>query len=89
MDQHVKDLFAAAQPFDEGELYQSPEYEKAEEKFILVEEMAEKLYGAEVAALLPTYLEAWSDAQEIECLHFFNQGYQYGLAKGARNQKHR
>lgn len=75
MNEHIKELFEAAQPFDEGELYQSLEYDLWNKAVLRLEREMEKRFGQEAEALLMDYIYLNFEVERLTCLHYFYQGY--------------
>lgn len=75
MDQHIKDLFEAAKPFDEGELYQSMEYNAWNKAVLRLEREMGKRFGQEAETLLMDYIYLYFEIERLTCLHYFYQGY--------------
>lgn len=86
MDEHIKELFEAAQPFDEGELYQSGEYALWSKAVLRLEREMEERFGEEGKKLLTDYIYAYFEVERLTCLHYFHQGYLAGEAE-AREAK--
>ena len=75
MDQHIVELFEKAQSFDEGELAEMPEYDKALEANLGIEYTIERLYGTEGHKLLLKFLNTYYKMERFHSLHYFCQGY--------------
>lgn len=86
MDEHIKALFEAAQPFDEGELYQSGDYDLWSKSALRLEREMEERFGEEGGKLLTDYIYAYFEVERLTCLHYFYQGYLAGEAE-AREAK--
>lgn len=83
MEKAVEELYQRAKRFDEGDIYQSEEYTR------LVREQSElglnirARLGLPGASLLEDYTAVLGDMTELECRHFFEQGYLLGRAASA------
>lgn len=75
MDKYIEELFERAQPFDEGELYQSQEYTRCNNITLDLEKQMGQFYGEEAQKLLNRFLEAYFEVERFACLHYFYQGY--------------
>lgn len=84
MDEHIKELFEAAQPFDEGELYQSQAYALWSKIILSLEREMGKRFGQEAETLLMDYIYVYFEVERLTCLHYFYQGY---LAEKAEARK--
>lgn len=79
MNEEIKKLYEEAPRFDCGTLYQSEAYGQTVKERLRVEAMIEKAYGSEVLPMLEEYADTLYQITELECMHFFEQGY---LARG-------
>lgn len=75
MDQHIRDLFENAQPFDKGELYQSPEYDRCFSANLALEKAMRATFGPKAHRLLMEFLDSYYEIERFNCLHYFHQGY--------------
>lgn len=75
MDQHMEDLFKAAQPFEMGELMLRPDYLHFQEIAVRLEDMMDNCFGGEVERLMNEYVRAHFEMERLQCLHYFHQGY--------------
>ncbi len=82
MDKHIEELFEDAQPFDEGEIYQSPEYHRCFSTNLYLEELMEKIFGAGAHRLLMEFLDSYYEIERFNCLHYFYRGYLAARAEG-------
>ena len=82
MDPHVEKHYEAARRFDEGEIYQSEEYMRLSrlrsERYDALLEILDPRFEE----LLAQLLECLDKELELECLHYFAEGYAAGKAKG-------
>lgn len=78
MGKSMEELYGDAPRFDCGDLYQSEEYDEALREQLRLEALIEKLYGNGILPLLGEYTEALYQISELECKHFFQQGYLAG-----------
>lgn len=75
----IYELYLEAKRFDEGEIYQSQEYEElVNRKLEVLENLGRKLDIER--ALLEEYIFLTDDETELECRHYFREGYLAGLA---------
>lgn len=76
-EEAIYELYLDARRFDESELYQSDEYENLVERKV---ELRENLYRRFNSAihLLEEYLGLLAEENELECQHFFREGYLAG-----------
>lgn len=86
MNEHIKALFEAAQPFDEGELYQSGEYDLWSKAVLRLEREIEERFGQEAKTLLTDYIYAYFEVEWLTCLHYFHQGYLAAEAAARKNE---
>lgn len=68
---------------DEGEIYQSQDYNTVLKNKNYLRRTIQTLFGAVVSPLLEEYAAVIGEETELECRHFFEQGYLMGLAEGA------
>lgn len=73
----INELYLNARRFDEGEIYQSQEYEELVNRKVEVMENLYRKCGAELP-LLEEYIDLLRDETELECQHFFREGYRAG-----------
>jgi len=78
MNAHMEELYHQAKRFDESELYQSDEYAAIAKAQMGLYKKMYALFGAVIAPILEEYHAAISDELELECRHFFEQGYLLG-----------
>ena len=78
MTEEIKTLYEQAPRFDEGDLYQSAEYTDAARERIDLETLTRRLFGNHAATILEEYTEVMDRITELECQHYFEQGYQAG-----------
>lgn len=81
MDQHIEELYQKARRFDEGDLYQTKEYEEISRRQFNTYLEMRALFGPSLPALLMGYISATNEEIEMECKHFFEQGYLLGQAE--------
>jgi len=75
MEDLMEKLYQKAKRFDEGEVYQTQEYSDiCKRQFALCKEMR-RLFGPVLSQLLDEYTAAVSDECDLECRHFFEQGF--------------
>ena len=75
MDDHIEDLFEAAQPFEAGDLTFHPVYAYYSDITNRIEDLFLECFGGEVACLLKEYVAAQAKMEHIQNLHYFYQGY--------------
>lgn len=78
MDKPWMKYYEQAQPFDEGEIFQSEEYDQVIRKEAELYRLVAATFGASVEPLLDAYTDALGDKAELECQHFFQQGLSAG-----------
>ena len=86
MDKHIEELFEDAQPFDEGELYQTPEYDLSISVNLRLERVMEATFGSEAHKLLMEFLDSYYEVERFNCLHYFYQGYLAAKAEGEQKK---
>jgi len=80
MEKYIEELYQKAKRFDEGGLYQSREYEDISQRQFKAYLEMRALFGPALPHLLEDYISATNDEIELECKHFFEQGYLLGQA---------
>ena len=75
MDEHIKELFEAAQTFGEEELYWSEECDRCYSANLALEEAMKERFGPEAHKLLMEFLDSYYEIEWLDCLHYFYQGY--------------
>ncbi len=85
MDEHIAQLYKAAPRFDEGETFQSQEYNETVGRQEHIRELLIATFGEGVAALLEDYAGTFYDEMELEARHFFQEGYRAASADAARS----
>lgn len=84
MKKTIEELYQKAKRFDESGVYQSEEYAViAKQQNRLYKEIS-ALFGPVAISLLEEYTAAIGDEMELECKHFFEQGYLLGLSDTPR-----
>lgn len=78
MDEEIKKLYKQALRFDEGELYQSVEYNAASAMRFCMELFMHRLYGDRISTMLEDYADAMDEITKLEAMHYFEQGYLAG-----------
>lgn len=77
MKKSIEELYREAKRFDESDIYHSEEYDAiARNQRDLYKKMC-TLFPA-ISSLLEEYTAAIGDEIELECKHFFEQGYLLG-----------
>lgn len=78
VEKAVEELYQRAKRFDEGDIYQSEEYaQTVGERNELELKLRAKL-GPPGTLLLEDYAAVLGEITELECRHFFEQGYLLG-----------
>ncbi len=67
-------LYEKARRFDEGEIYQSPEYEAISSRCAALFDQLVDTYGDRIIPMLEKYTECLYEETELECEHFFQEG---------------
>lgn len=80
MKKSIKKLYQEAKRFDEGKLYQGKEYKRVSMRLYRLHMDLSNLLGPIFRATIEEYLNLISQETELECLHFFEQGYLAGVA---------
>lgn len=78
----MKDLYLKAKRFDESELYQSSEYTRIAKRQLELYTKMRVLFDPLIGPLLEEYTTQIGEEFELECQHFFAQGYQMGKEQG-------
>lgn len=87
MKEFMEKQYQQAKRFDEGDIYQSEEYARiVEAKDELCENICIR-FGAPIIPLLEDYVAVLGDETEMECRHFFEQGYLLGASKRNKEDK--
>ena len=74
----MKDLYLKAKRFDESDEYQTPEYARIAKRQIELYTEMHTLFGPAILPLLEEYTAQIGEEYELECQHFFAQGYLMG-----------
>lgn len=74
----INELYLNARRFDEGEIYQGRENEELIFKKVEVMENLYRKFGREEMSLFEDYVDLLRDETELECQHFFREGYRAG-----------
>lgn len=86
MDPRIEELYQQARRFDEGELYQMAEYTDLSKKRSRLLEKLSKLIGPAFEYAVDQMLESVDQEIELECKHYFYEGYLAGKADREREQ---
>lgn len=78
MDEFIARVYEFAPRFSEGELFHSQEYADVKERLADARRRLIAAYGDALIPLLDEYIHTLSDAQELEALHFFQEGFRAG-----------
>ncbi len=78
----MKDLYLKAKRFDESELYQSSEYTRIAKRQLELYTKMRVLFDPLIGPLLEEYITQIGEEFELECQHFFAQGYRMGKEQG-------
>lgn len=76
----MEELYREAKRFDEGTFYQREDYEEAVTRQMELYTMLCHRFGQPFAALMEEFFKAINQEIDLECLHFFEQGYLAGAA---------
>lgn len=85
--EQIRALFQKAMPFDCGELFHDPEYDRHMKRTFEIETQMEETYGEGACQLLQEFLNACFEATYFENLHYFQQGYLAAQAELWRDEK--
>ena len=80
MKKSIEELYQEAKRFDEGTFYQGEEYEKAATRQMELYTIMRNRFGPSFVPLIEELFKAVDQEMELECLHFFEQGYLAGAA---------
>jgi len=80
MDEKIQKRYKEALRFDQGEIYQTSENRRVFGARMVQWDVLVHTYGDEIVPLLERYTLCLYDEMELECRHFFQQGYLAGLA---------
>lgn len=75
MEHMLTEKYNTCVRFDEGELYQSEEYQRTAAYVERMRELLTDTFGSQITPLLEEYTAAMYDAFEWESQHYFTQGY--------------
>jgi len=78
MKKSIEELYQRAKRFDEGELYQSEEYDAIAARQMELYRIMDAMFSPAIAPLMEEYMSLIYDEMEMECRHFFEQGYKIG-----------
>lgn len=78
MEKSIEKLYQQAKRFDEGDIYQSREYDIIARHQRELYKKMRGLFGPLIAPLLEEYTACLGDETELECRHFFEQGFLLG-----------
>ncbi len=81
MDKHIEELYQKAKRFDEGDLYQSKEFEDISQRQFKAYMEMRALFGPTFPPLLAGYISATNEEMDLKCKYFFEQGYLLGRAE--------
>ncbi len=83
MEKHIEKLYQRTKRFDEGGLYQTQQYTDICKRQLALSQEMRLIFGPMLSQLLDEYTAAIGDECDLECRHFFEQGYLLG--KGSSN----
>ncbi len=86
MEKRLEELYREAKRFDEGGLYQSEEYQRIAIRQVKLYKEMRVLFGGLFAKLMEEYFALQGDELEMECRHFFEQGYIMGRRADSSGQ---
>lgn len=75
MIQHIKELFEAAEPFDEGELYQDEMYNLWSKAVLEIGDKIAERSGEEGEKLVADFIHSYFELENFSNRHYFYQGY--------------
>lgn len=75
MEQLLTEKYNTCLRFDEGEFYQTEEYQRAAACAERLRELLTDTFGIQISPLLEEYTAALYDVFEWEARHYFVQGY--------------
>ena len=78
MDKPIEELYHRAKRFDESDIYQSAEYDAVAKNQMALYKKMRVIFGPAIIPFLEEYTAAMGDEMELECRHFFEQGYRLG-----------
>ena len=78
MKKSIEELYREAKRFDEGDIYQSLEYDAVAKNQNRLYKQMEILFGPAITPLLEEYTAAIGDEMDLENRHFFELGYLLG-----------
>ena len=80
MKKSMEELYQEAKRFDEGTFYQRKDYEQAVTRELELYLILRNRFAPSFVPLMEELMKAISQETELECLHFFEQGYLAGTA---------
>lgn len=80
MKKSMEELYQEAKRFDEGTFYQRKDYEETVTRGLELYLIMCNRYGSSFAPLIEELLKTVYAEMELECQHFFEQGYLAGAA---------
>ena len=83
MEEWMEELYQKARRFDEGDLYQRPEHARIAKRQMELYTKMRVLFDPLIGPLLEEYTTQIGEEFELECRHFFMQGYLMGKEQGA------
>ncbi len=78
MKKHIEELYQQAKRFDECGLYQSQQYSDICKRQLTLSQEMRLIFGPMLGQLLDEYTAAIGDECDLECRHFFEQGFLLG-----------
>lgn len=79
-DPHMEKLYSKCVPFDEGEIVKSESYQAVRKELRLIRQFLERR-APETMANLDVYVDKYLEVMEMECRHYFAEGYRMGVSK--------
>ena len=80
MKKSMEELYQEAKRFDEGTFYQRKDYEQAVTRGVELYLIRRNRFAPSFIPLMEELLKTVYAEMELECLHFFEQGYLAGAA---------
>lgn len=80
MKKSIEELYREAKRFDEGTFYQRKDYEETITRQMELYMIMRNRFAPSFITLMEELLKTVYAEMELECLHFFEQGYLAGAA---------
>ena len=76
-EENLESAFAACTPFDESPLRNSEEYQQISRSLLAARQFLDR-HAPGTMADVDTYLDTYLDLVDLECRHYFAEGYRLG-----------